>query len=88
MRCHHERVDGTGYPRGLPAEAIPVEARILAVADAYEAMTAQRPYSPPMPAPEALAELERCAGTQFDVAVVDQLIAAGSSGMVAGRGNG
>jgi HD-GYP domain-containing protein (c-di-GMP phosphodiesterase class II) len=72
--AHHERPDGRGYPFGLSADAIPTEARILAVADAYEAMTADRPYRN-APGPEfALAELERCSGTQFDPSVVDALV--------------
>src|SRR3954466_7531826 len=74
--CHHERVDGRGYPGGLPLEEIPVEARVLAVADAYEAMTAERVYKPAMPAAEAEAELRRMSGSQFDGAVVDALLGA------------
>ena len=70
VRGHHERIDGRGYPDGLAGESIPLEARILAVADAYEAMIADRPYRAGMPADEARAELRRCAGTQFDSAVV------------------
>jgi diguanylate cyclase (GGDEF)-like protein/putative nucleotidyltransferase with HDIG domain len=73
---HHERVDGTGYPRALPARMIPIEAKILAVADSYEAMTADRVYRPAMPAEEAEQELRRHAGTQFDPAVVDALLGA------------
>jgi HD-GYP domain-containing protein (c-di-GMP phosphodiesterase class II) len=68
--AHHERLDGHGYPHGLSGAAIPLESRILAVADAYEAMTADRPYRAGMPAAEARDELERCAGTQFDPSVV------------------
>jgi putative nucleotidyltransferase with HDIG domain len=63
---HHERWDGAGYPYGLGGEAIPLEARILAVADAYDAMISQRPYRAPRTREEALAEVERCAGSQFD----------------------
>ncbi|HTU97791.1 MAG TPA: diguanylate cyclase [Solirubrobacteraceae bacterium] len=70
VRAHHERVDGHGYPDGLGAEEIPLEARILAVADAYEAMIADRPYRSGMAPAAARAELERCAGGQFDPAVV------------------
>ncbi|MBI4277850.1 MAG: HD-GYP domain-containing protein, partial [Armatimonadetes bacterium] len=66
VAAHHERWDGTGYPAGLAGEAIPLEARILAVADAYEAMTAGRPYHAPRSPGEALAELRRQAGSQFD----------------------
>jgi diguanylate cyclase (GGDEF)-like protein/putative nucleotidyltransferase with HDIG domain len=71
--CHHERVDGRGYPAGLPASEIPVEARILAVADAYEAMTSDRVYRRAMPASEAERELRDQSGAQFDAAVVDAL---------------
>ncbi|HEV7567346.1 MAG TPA: HD-GYP domain-containing protein [Microbacteriaceae bacterium] len=63
---HHERWDGNGYPHGLGGEEIPLEARILAVADAYDAMTSQRTYRDPRTREEALAEVERCAGSQFD----------------------
>jgi putative nucleotidyltransferase with HDIG domain len=68
--AHHERVDGHGYPSGLRGEEIPLEARVLAVADAYEAMTADRPYRSALPRGEALDELRRGAGEQFDGAVV------------------
>lgn len=67
---HHERLDGTGYPEGLSGGEIPLNARIIAVADAYEAMTAKRPYHRPKSREEAVAELRRCAGSQFDPAVV------------------
>jgi diguanylate cyclase (GGDEF)-like protein len=76
VRAHHERVDGTGYPGRLPASDIPIEARILAVADSYEAMIAERPYRIPKTPAEACAELVRCAGTQFDPAVVDAFLTA------------
>ncbi len=76
VRSHHERVDGCGYPNALPASDIPLEAKILAVADAYEAMVADRPYRSGMPAAEARAELVRCAGTQFDPGVVDAFLLA------------
>ncbi|HWH14417.1 MAG TPA: diguanylate cyclase, partial [Miltoncostaeaceae bacterium] len=68
--AHHERPDGRGYPYGVGGDAIPLEARILAIADAYEAMTADRPYRAGMAPEAALAELERCAGTQFDARLV------------------
>jgi HD-GYP domain-containing protein (c-di-GMP phosphodiesterase class II) len=69
--CHHERPDGTGYPQGLREDEIPLEARILSVADAYEAMTSPRPYRvAPGPA-IARRELRREAGRQFDRQVVD-----------------
>ena len=67
---HHERLDGLGYPRSLGGDAIPLEGRILAVADAYEAMTADRPYRAALSAREARAELRRGTGTQFDAHVV------------------
>ncbi|MEV8531105.1 HD-GYP domain-containing protein [Streptomyces sp. NPDC051211] len=73
---HHERVDGSGYPYGLTGEQIPVPARVVAVADAFDAMTSTRSYSRARPVPVALAELERCAGTQFDPAMVLALTAA------------
>jgi diguanylate cyclase (GGDEF)-like protein/putative nucleotidyltransferase with HDIG domain len=68
--AHHERFDGAGYPRGLAGDAIPLEGRILAVADAYEAMTADRPYRSALATADARAELDRGAGTQFDADVV------------------
>src|SRR4051812_29523316 len=67
---HHERWDGDGYPDGLAGEEIPLEARIVAVADSFSAMTAERPYRKRMSLDQACAELERCAGTQFDPEVV------------------
>ena len=80
VRAHHERVDGRGYPAGLAGAAIPTEARILAVVDAYEAMTADRPYRRSLGAHAAEAELRRAAGTQFDAEVVEALIEALSDG--------
>jgi diguanylate cyclase (GGDEF)-like protein len=74
--AHHERVDGRGYPFGLAGDAIPLEARILAVADAYEAMTADRPYRTSLGHDAARAELEACAGAQFDPVVVDAFLRA------------
>ena len=70
VRASHEQFDGTGYPDGLAGGAIPIEARICSVCDAFSAMTTDRPYRDAMPAALALAELRRCAGTQFDPAVV------------------
>jgi HD-GYP domain-containing protein (c-di-GMP phosphodiesterase class II) len=67
---HHERFDGSGYPSGLAGEEIPLEARIVAVADAFDAMVADRPYREGLKVPEALDELTRCAGSQFDPTVV------------------
>jgi diguanylate cyclase (GGDEF)-like protein len=68
---HHERYDGGGYPEGLAGEDIPLEARIICVADSFSAMTAERPYRGRMSLEEACAELERCSGTQFDPRVVE-----------------
>ncbi|MBI5104936.1 MAG: diguanylate cyclase [Solirubrobacterales bacterium] len=70
VRSSHERWDGAGYPDGLAGEAIPLGARIVAVCDAYDAMTTDRPHRRAVGMDEALAELRRCAGTQFDPAVV------------------
>jgi diguanylate cyclase (GGDEF)-like protein len=70
---HHERWDGAGYPNRLAGDEIPLGARIIFVADAYDAMTSDRAYRQAMPQSDALAELERCAGTQFDPAVVKAL---------------
>ena len=74
--AHHERTDGKGYPLGLSGEEIPLPARILAVADAYEAMTSDRPYRMAIAKQSARAELLRCAGTQFDPRVVAAFLAA------------
>jgi len=71
---HHERWDGTGYPLGLCGEAIPLGARIFAVADALDAMTFDRPYSRAIPFEDARSEIRRCAGTHFDPAVVDTFL--------------
>jgi diguanylate cyclase (GGDEF)-like protein/putative nucleotidyltransferase with HDIG domain len=73
---HHERMDGRGYPRGLAGGAIPLEARVLAVADAYEAMTADRPYRRPLDEDAARRELVRAAGSQFDADVVHAFLRA------------
>ena len=70
VRASHEHWDGRGYPDGLRGDRIPLAARIIAVCDAFTAMTSERPYGAKMTAQEALAELERCAGTQFDPGVV------------------
>lgn len=68
--CHHEHWDGQGYPRGLAGEAIPLAARVFAVADAFDVMTNGRPYRPAISPEAAMEELERCRGTQFDPQVV------------------
>lgn len=67
---HHERWDGTGYPDGLSGEAIPLGARVIAIADAFDAMTSHRSYQGRRSPQEALEELQRCAGTQFDPLLV------------------
>ncbi len=74
VRHHHERFDGTGYPSGLAGGTIPLAARIVCVTDALEAMTTQRTYREPFDTSHALAEIRRCAGTQFDPAVVAALM--------------
>jgi len=73
VRAHHERLDGSGYPDGQGGEQLSLEARVLGVADAFEAMTARRAYQRRREVEEALAELGRCAGTQFDPQVVGAL---------------
>ena len=75
VRHHHERFDGRGYPDGLRGRAIPFAARVVAVADAYDAMTGQRAYRFPMTPDRALLELERNRGTQFDPEIVDVMSA-------------
>ncbi|MEV5726390.1 HD-GYP domain-containing protein [Streptomyces pharetrae] len=73
---HHERMDGSGYPYGLVGSQIPESARVVAVADAFDAMTSTRSYRRARPVPAALAELERCAGSQFDPRMVKALVQA------------
>ncbi len=80
VRAHHERIDGRGYPEGLAGECIPLQARILSVADSYEAMIADRPYRAGMSAEAAREELERCAGTQFDPGVLAAFLRALDAG--------
>ena len=77
---HHERWDGDGYPHGLGGVAIPVEARVLAVADAFDAMTSGRPYRHAMSEREALHEVERCAGCQFDPEIAHAFLTVWSDG--------
>ena len=76
VRHHHERYDGNGYPDGLSGEAIPKLARLIAIADAYEAMTSTRPYRPAKTHAEAVQELQAGAGAQFDPGMLDYFIAA------------
>ncbi len=75
IQYHHERYDGTGYPSGLKGENIPLDARIMAVADSYDAMTSLRPYRQgKFTVEQALAELKRCAGAQFDPKIIDVFV--------------
>lgn len=71
IRSHHERIDGEGYPDGLKDNEIPLLARIIAVADSFDSMISERPYRPKLNIEEALSELKRCSGTQFDPQVVE-----------------
>jgi len=73
---HHEKLDGSGYPYGLKGEDIPLFARIIAVADTYDAMTTDRPYRKGLSREQALAELKTCSGTQFDPELVDRFLEA------------
>jgi putative nucleotidyltransferase with HDIG domain len=79
---HHERWDGGGYPDGLAGAAIPRSARILAVADAFDAMTSTRPYRQALPAQAALEEVGRCAGSQFDPDATGAFLAAWAAGEI------
>lgn len=74
VRYHHERYDGTGFPEGLKKEEIPLGARIISVADAFDAMISERPYKKALSPAQAIEELKRCAGTQFDPAIVQVMI--------------
>lgn len=76
VRCHHENYDGTGYPRGLKGNQIPMEARIVSVVDAFHAIVSTRCYREGKSMEEALRELKRCTGTQFDPRVVEAFIRA------------
>ncbi len=80
VRHHHERYDGAGYPEGLKGEEIPLGARIAAVVDAFDAMVSDRPYRKAISIEQAVAELKRCRGTQFDPVVVDAVVALYSDG--------
>jgi len=83
VRHSHEHFDGSGYPDGLAGEAIPHASRVLLVADAFDAMTSVRPYRSAMTEPEALEELRRHAGTQFDACCVEALVATRAAGVAA-----
>jgi HD-GYP domain-containing protein (c-di-GMP phosphodiesterase class II) len=83
--CHHERYDGGGYPGGLKGEEIPLAARLFAVADAYGAMTSDRPYRKAVSHATAVREIRSSAGTQFDPKVVDAFLDANSKGLIADK---
>jgi putative nucleotidyltransferase with HDIG domain len=85
---HHERFDGSGYPAGLLGNDIPIFARILAVADAFDAMVSDRPYRPAMPVAVAVEELVRGSGSQFDPMIVDAFLACQLRGNVGARAFG
>jgi putative nucleotidyltransferase with HDIG domain len=74
VNCHHEWWNGSGYPHGLRGEKPPLEARILALSDAVEAMASDRPYHAAMPLDDIIAEVKRCSATQFDPTVVDAFV--------------
>jgi len=76
VRSHHERIDGKGLPDGLRGDAIPPVVRIVSVADAFDAMTSERPYRPSLPVERALEELRLFRGVQWDSAAVDGFLAA------------
>jgi diguanylate cyclase (GGDEF)-like protein/putative nucleotidyltransferase with HDIG domain len=78
---HHERWDGGGYPEGLKGEEIPIEARILAIADTFEAMTSARPYRPALPIEEIIKELRKGAGLQFDPNLVEVFVGIVEAGL-------
>ena len=75
MLHHHERWDGNGYPFGLPGELIPLSARIVALADAYDAMTSKRPYKDPIPHREVVEHIRAGAGSQFDPDIAEAFFA-------------
>lgn len=82
VKYHHEQLDGTGYPEGLKGEKIPILAKIVAVADTYDAMTTDRPYRRALSKEMAIKELKRCTGTQFDREVVEAFIKAYEAGEI------
>jgi HD-GYP domain-containing protein (c-di-GMP phosphodiesterase class II) len=75
VRHHHERYDGTGYPEGLAGEEIPLGARIIGVAETFDVLTSRTPWREPLPVAEAVAEVRRCSGAQFDPEVVEAFCA-------------
>ena len=90
VRSHHERIDGMGYPDGIPGDEIPLLARIIGVADAYDAMTSDRPYREALPSRVARMRLAQAVGTQFDTAVVaafEAILATADENYRSGRGS-
>jgi putative nucleotidyltransferase with HDIG domain len=83
VRASHERWDGGGYPNGLAGKEIPFAARVVSTCDAFDAMVAERPYSPALAPEAATAELLECAGSQFDPEIVDALVAELSTAVAA-----
>lgn len=79
---HHERFDGAGYPHGLAGEKIPLMARIVAVADAFDAITSHRSYQPAMPVEYAVSEIQTYAGTQFDPLIVEAFLTVEARGVI------
>jgi response regulator RpfG family c-di-GMP phosphodiesterase len=86
--CHHEWYDGGGYPRGLAGDQIPLVGRVVAIADAYDAMTSDRAYRRALPHEVAVGEIERCAGTQFDPGLADAFVKLMEEWRVVMRGRG
>lgn len=82
VKYHHERWDGKGYPDGLKGEEIPLGARIISVADTFDAMTSDRPYRKGLPVEVAVEEIKRCSGTQFDPEIVDAFLRAMENGKI------
>lgn len=82
VKHHHEQMDGSGYPDGLKGEHLPIIAKIVAVADTYDAMTTDRPYRKALTKETAIGELKRCSGIQFDGAVVEAFVEACESGEI------
>jgi HD-GYP domain-containing protein (c-di-GMP phosphodiesterase class II) len=82
IRSHHERIDGRGYPDGLTGDKIPLGARIMALADGFDAMASARPYRGALPPETVLGELERGRGTQWDADAVDTLLTLIESGRI------
>ena len=80
VRSHHERIDGSGFPDALRGTQIPLEARVVAVVDAFDAMTTNRAYRPQLPVTKAVEELRRCAGVHFDAEVVEAFLSSHGNG--------